>query len=106
MQRAEYAKILSKQWTAILTDLMDSPVADGAAEMTEKELAEVVRKIVAEQKAAAEKLEDLMAKKVEEGDSFERFDHFKDLRERLERRADRLFERPAAAPANGRDPHE
>ncbi|MFC7277567.1 hypothetical protein ACFQS1_26535 [Paractinoplanes rhizophilus] len=104
MRRAEYAETLSKQWTAILTELVGSPVADGAAEMTEKELAEVVRKIVAEQKAASEKLEDLMAKKVEDGDTFERSDHFTALRERLERRADRLFERPGADSADGHQP--
>src|SRR5262249_3581792 len=103
-QRAEYAEKLSKQWTTILTDLMGSPLADGAAEMTEKQLAEVVRKIMAERKAGAEKLEDLMTKKVEEGDTFERDDHFQALRERLERRADRPFERTGPAPANGGDP--
>jgi hypothetical protein len=93
MRRAEYAEKLSRQWTTILTGLMGSPVADGAAEMTEKDLAEVVRKIVAEQRAAAEKLEDLMTRKVDGGDTFERSEHFDALRERLERRADRLFER-------------
>jgi hypothetical protein len=101
MRRAEYAESISKHWTTILTDLMGSPVADGAAEMTEKELAEVVRKIVAEQKAAADKLEALMTKKVEEGDTFERSDHFDALKERLERRADRRFEQ---ASANGQKP--
>jgi hypothetical protein len=106
MRRAEYAERLSRQWTAVLTDLLGSPVADGAAEMTEKDLAEVVRKIVAEQKAAAEKLEDLMTKKVDGGDSFERSDHFDALRERLERRADRLFERAAMASTNGRNPQK
>jgi hypothetical protein len=104
MRRAEYAERLSQQWTSILTDLMGSPVADGAAELTEKELAEVVRRIVTEQKEAAEKLEDLMAKKVEGGDTFERSDHFDALRERLERRADRLFRPAGAATANGHSP--
>ena len=104
MRRAEYAERLSKQWTAILTDLMGSPVADGAAEMTEKDLADVVRKIVAEQRAAAEKLEDLMAKKVDDGDTFERSEHFDALRVRLERRADGLFARTDKASANGGDP--
>jgi len=106
MRRAQYAEKLSRQWTTILTDLMGSPVADGAAEMTEKELAEVVRKIVAEQRAAAEKLEDLMTKKVDGGDTFERSEHFEALRERLERRADRLFQGTGAASANGRNPQE
>jgi hypothetical protein len=106
MRRAEYAERLSRQWATILTDLMGSPVADGAAEMTEKDLAEVVRKIIAEQKAAAEKLEDLMTKKAEGDDAFERSEHFDALRERLERRADRLFEATGAASHNGRNPKE
>jgi hypothetical protein len=101
VRRAEYAERLSQRWTSILTGLLGSPVAGGAAEMTEKELSDVVRKLVAEQKAAAEKLEDLMAKKVADGDSFERSDHFDALRERLERRADRLFHQPGAASGNG-----
>ncbi|WP_328478327.1 hypothetical protein [Actinoplanes sp. NBC_00393] len=106
VRRAEYAEKMSKQWTAILTDLMGSPVADGAAEMTEKELFEVVRKIVAEQKAAAEKLEDLMARKAEESDNFERTDHFDALRERLERRADRQFAGADTAAGNGSGPQQ
>ena len=42
VRRAEYTERLSRQWTDILTDLLGSPAAAGAAEMTEKELAEVV----------------------------------------------------------------
>jgi hypothetical protein len=103
MRRAEYAEKLSRQWSTILTDLMGSPVADGAAELTEKELAEVVRKIVAEQKAAAEKLEDLMTRKVDGGDTFERSEQFDALRERLERRADRPFDRAGAESVNGQN---
>ena len=106
MRRAEYAEKLSRHWATVLTGLMDSPVADGAAEMTEKKLAEVVQKIIAEQKAAADKLEDLMTRKVDEGDAFERSDHFTALRERLERRADRLFEQTGATPPNGRTSQE
>ena len=106
MRRAEYAERLSKQWATILTGLMGSPVADGAAEMTEKDLAEVVRKIVAEQKAAAEKLEDLMTKKADGGDTFERSEHFEALRERLERRADHLFDPAGAASRNGHNPKD
>jgi hypothetical protein len=106
MQRAQYAERLSKHWAAILTDLMASPVADGAAEMTEKELADVVRRIVAEQRAAAEKLEDLMTKKADSADAFDESEHFAALKERLERRADRLFT-PAGTPAaNGTGPRD
>ncbi|GIF38238.1 hypothetical protein [Actinoplanes xinjiangensis] len=101
MRRAEYAERLSRQWTTILTDLMVSPVAGGAAEMTENELAEVVRKIVDEQRATAEKLEELMTRKVDGGDTFERTEHFDALLERLQHRADRLFQQADGAPANG-----
>ncbi|MEU8819073.1 hypothetical protein [Actinoplanes sp. NPDC048796] len=103
-RRAEYAERLSRQWAAILTDLMGSPVADGAAEMTEKDLAEVVRKIVAERKAAADKLEDLMTKKVDGVDPFDRSEYSKALWERLERRADHLFAPTGAATGNGHGP--
>ncbi|WP_250036079.1 hypothetical protein [Paractinoplanes maris] len=102
-RRAEYAEKLSHQWATILADLLGSPVADGAAELTEKELADVVRKIVAERKAAADKLETLMTQKVTDGDAFERDDHFNALKERLERRADRMFEQPTTS-VNGQRP--
>lgn len=88
VRRAEYTERLSRQWTDILTDLLGSPAAAGAAEMPEKELAEVVGRIVAEQRAAAEKLEDMMAEKANSTDMQERCEHFEQLRERLERRAD------------------
>jgi hypothetical protein len=105
-RRADYAEKLSRQWTGILTDLLGSPVAGGAAEMTERELAEVVRKIVDEQRAAAEKLEELMTRKVDGGDTFERTEHFDALRERLEHRADRLFQQTGTPATNGRRPHD
>ena len=38
MKRAEYAERLSKQWMTILTDLMGSPLADGAAQLTPKRI--------------------------------------------------------------------
>jgi len=99
VRRAEYTERLSRQWTDILTDLLGSPAAAGAAEMTEKELAEVVGRIVAEQRAAAEKLEDMMAEKANSADMQERSEHFEQLRERLERRADGLFQPASTASA-------
>jgi hypothetical protein len=87
MRRAEYAETLSGQWKAMLTDLMDSPFADGAAELTEKQLSEVVQKIVAERRAAAAKLEDLLAERIRGGDAFDQMEHFETLKERLERDA-------------------
>jgi hypothetical protein len=101
MKRAEYAERLSKHWATILTDLVGSPFADGAAEMTEKEFADVVRKIMADRKAAAGKVEDLLRSRAEAGDDWERSDHFSQLKERLEREEDRLFATTPADAAPG-----
>jgi hypothetical protein len=98
MKRAEYAERLSKHWTTILADLAGSPFADGAAEMTEKEFADVVRRIVVDRKAAAEKVEELLRKRADTGDDWEQSDYFAELRRRLERDEERLF---AATPADG-----
>lgn len=103
VRRAEYTERLSRQWTEILTDLLGSPAAAGAAEMTEKELAEVVGRIVAEQRMAAEKLESMMAEKANSTDMQERSEHFEQLRERLERRADGLFHPTSTGPAADRN---
>jgi hypothetical protein len=91
MKRAEYAEQVSRHWASILTDLVGSPFADGAAEMTEKELADVVRKIVADRKAAAEKVDDLLRARAENGGEWEQSEHFDQLRKRLEREEERLF---------------
>ncbi|WP_050576948.1 hypothetical protein [Salinispora pacifica] len=99
VRRAEYTERLSRQWTDILADLLGSPAAAGAAEMTEKELAEVVGRIVAEQRAAGEKLEDMMAEKANSSDMQERSEHFEQLRERLERRADGVVQPASTTPA-------
>lgn len=99
VRRAEYTERLSRQWTEILADLLGSPAAAGAAEMTEKELAEVVGRIVAEQRAAGEKLEDMMAEKANSSDMQERSEHFEQLRERLERRADGVVQPASTTPA-------
>jgi plasmid stabilization system protein ParE len=91
MKRAEYAEKLSRHWTTILTDLAGSPFADGAAEMTEKEFADVVRKIVADRKAAAEKVDDLLRTRAETSGDFEHLEYFDQLKRRLEREEERLF---------------
>ncbi|MEV0607289.1 hypothetical protein AB0I61_13060 [Polymorphospora rubra] len=101
MKRAEYAEQMSKQWLAILADLVGSPLADGAAQMTEKEFAAVVEKIVAERKAAAAKLDSLLEEKVRDGDAFDRAEHFELLKERLERFATSAFAGSGARSPNG-----
>lgn len=109
MKRAEYAEQLSKQWMSILTDLVGSPLADGAAQLTEKELAVVVEKIIAERKAAAAKLDGLLEEKIREGDAFDKVEHFEMLKERLERQAAYTFAAHNVASvhnssANGKQP--
>ncbi len=103
MKRAEYAEKLSKQWTALLSDLMGSPLADGAAELTEKQLSEVVHKIVADRQAAAEKLDALLTERVKDGEAFDRMENFEILKERLERQeAFDAVTPSSAANGNGR----
>lgn len=87
MERVKYAKALSSEWLAVLTDLVGSPIAEGAAQMTEKEFAEVVQKIMAERKAAGAKLDSLLEEKIRNGDAFDRMEHFDQLKERLERQS-------------------
>lgn len=85
MRRAEYADKLSERWTEILTRLASSDVAGGAARLTEAELAEVMRDIVAERQAAQQRLDDMMADGLRSEDPYERaawFDSMTDRRGR------------------------
>jgi hypothetical protein len=100
MKRAEYAERLSKQWLSVLTDLVGSPIANGAAQLTEKEFAEVVQSIMAERKASAEKLNTLLEDKVRDGDEFDRMEHFETLKERLEQQATFISAPPSGAAAH------
>jgi hypothetical protein len=99
MKRAGYAEKLSEQWKTILADLMGSPFADGAAELTEKQLSAVVQKIVAERRAASEKLDNLLAERIRDGDAFDRIEHFELLKERLDRKGATDFANAATAAA-------
>nr|MDT0659129.1 hypothetical protein [Micromonospora sp. DSM 115978] len=85
MRRAEYADRLSERWTEILTRLAGSDVAAGAARLTEEELAEVMREIIAERQAAQQRLEDMMADGLRSEDPYEQaawFDSMTDKRRR------------------------
>ena len=84
MKKVAYADKLSREWLAVLTDLLRSPLADGAAKMTEAEFATVVEKIVTERKSASAKLDSLLEEKVRTGDIFDQTEHFELLKERLE----------------------
>lgn len=83
VKRARYAEHLSRQWLAVLEQLLDNPLAAGAARMTEKELAEVVQGIMTEQKTAQAKLDELLADRIRNGDAFERAESFETLLQRL-----------------------
>ncbi|BCY13199.1 hypothetical protein [Actinoplanes sp. L3-i22] len=52
-RRARHADGVSSQWAAILKRLLDGPVPDGAARMTNDQLAAVVRDLLAERGAEA-----------------------------------------------------
>ncbi|MFR9777784.1 hypothetical protein ACL02O_17230 [Micromonospora sp. MS34] len=83
VKRAQYAERLSRQWLSILEKLVDSPVAGGAARMTSESLAAVVQDLIAEQQAAAQRLEDLLGDRLRNGDAFEQATSFDILIERL-----------------------
>ncbi|MCO1594870.1 hypothetical protein M8C17_06785 [Micromonospora sp. RHAY321] len=83
VKRAQYAERLSRQWLSILEKLVDSPVAGGAARMTNENLASVVQDLIAEQKATAQRLEDLLEERMRNGDIFEQATSFDLLAERL-----------------------
>ncbi|MDG4827578.1 hypothetical protein O7635_37530 [Asanoa sp. WMMD1127] len=101
MRRAAYAEALSRQWRTVLTELLDDPLADGAAKLTETELANVVSEIVAERKEIAARLQKLLEDRLGDGDAFDRAEQFEHLKERLERMAGVAFAGGAGRSPNG-----
>ncbi|MEV4628277.1 hypothetical protein AB0J90_18580 [Micromonospora sp. NPDC049523] len=83
VKRAQYVDRLSRQWLTILEKLVDNPVAGGAAKMTNESLAAVVRDLIAEQSATAQRLEDLLGERLRNGDAYEQAASFDLLAERL-----------------------
>ncbi|MFY1597091.1 hypothetical protein [Micromonospora sp. WMMD737] len=71
VKRAQYVDRLSRQWLTILEKLVDNPVSGGAAKMTNESLAAVVRDLLAEQSATAQRLEEILAERLSKGDAFE-----------------------------------
>ncbi|GAB3053293.1 hypothetical protein [Micromonospora schwarzwaldensis] len=82
-KRAQYVDRMSRHWLAILDKLVDNPVASGAAKMTNESLAAVVRDLIAEQNATAQRLEDLLGERLRNGDAYEQATSFDILAERL-----------------------
>jgi hypothetical protein len=82
MKRAQLADRLSGQWLAVLEKLVADPLAAGAAKLTEQAFAEVVTGIKAEQKAAQDKLNELLEKMIStDAGPYERAESFDMLRE-------------------------
>ncbi|WP_326554032.1 hypothetical protein [Micromonospora sp. NBC_01813] len=75
-KRAAYVDRMSRQWATILSDLVDSPVAGGAATLANGSLAAVVRDFLAERNAEARRLEDLLAEHARNGDGYEQTTFF------------------------------
>jgi hypothetical protein len=86
MKRAQLADRLSGQWLAVLEKLVADPLAAGAAKLTEQAFAEVVTGIKEEQKAAQDKLNELLEKMTSsEAGPYERAESFDMLREYYQR---------------------
>ncbi|MFG3707079.1 hypothetical protein ACGF7U_20475 [Micromonospora sp. NPDC047670] len=83
VKRAQHAERLSRQWLSILEKLVESPVAGGAARLTNERLAAVVQDLIAEQQAAAQRLEDLLGERLRNGDAYEQATSFDILAEHL-----------------------
>lgn len=91
LKKVAYADRLSQHWLAVLTELVGNPLADGAARMTEVELASVVDKIVAERKGASAKLDKLLEDRAGSSDLFAQQEHYELMRARLEAFATSAF---------------
>ncbi|GAA2191252.1 hypothetical protein [Micromonospora lupini] len=92
VKRAQYADRLSRQWLSILEQLAENPVAGGAAKMTNESLAAVVQELIAQQQAAKQRLDDLLAEGLRSDDAYEKATSFDYLFERLKAQG-----RPASA---------
>lgn len=98
VKRAQYLDRLSRQWLAILGQLVDNPVAGGAAKMTNESLAAVVSDLIAEQNATTQRLEDLLAERLHNGGAFEQSAAFDLLVERLNGPGRKTMKMPTSGP--------
>lgn len=98
VKRAQYVDRLSRQWLAILENLVDNPVAGGAAKMTNESLAAVVRGLIAEQNATAQRLENLLGERLRNGDAYEQATSFDILAERLNAHGPKTAKMPTSGP--------
>jgi hypothetical protein len=98
-KRAAYVDRMSRQWATILSELVDSPVAGGAATLANESLAAVVRDFLTERNAEARRLEDLLAEHARNGDGYEQSTFF----DRLMEQAGGNGQRTTGAPSQGRN---
>ncbi|MFY1703050.1 hypothetical protein ACN28G_15105 [Micromonospora sp. WMMA1923] len=80
--KAQYADRLSQHWLTVLEKLVDSPMAGGAARLTDEALAAVVQDLLAERHAADQRLDDLLVDRLDSDDAYERATSFDILAER------------------------
>ncbi|GAA2531987.1 hypothetical protein [Winogradskya humida] len=85
-RRARHTDGISKQWSVILDQLLSGPAPDGAASMTDEQLAHVVKGLLAERAAADQLLADGLAG-LDPQNEYEREGYFDLLSERRSRRA-------------------
>ncbi|MEV0810029.1 hypothetical protein [Micromonospora sp. NPDC050200] len=104
VKRAQYADRLSRQWLSILEKLVDSPVAGGAAKMTNENFAAVVQELIAQQQAAAQRLDDLLAEGLRSDDAYEKATSFEFLTERLKSQGRAASAEPRKPSRNGSTP--
>jgi hypothetical protein len=69
LRRAELVDQLSRRWLSILDNLRGSPAAPSAAQLTDKEFAEEMRKLAGEQRDAVDRLLSMMEETLQNGRS-------------------------------------
>lgn len=74
-RRAKHADGVSTEWAKILHRLLDGPVPGGAARMTDQQLAEVVRELLADRAAATDPLSEAL-KNLDPQDEYAREGYF------------------------------
>ncbi|MDG4766451.1 hypothetical protein O7632_20445 [Solwaraspora sp. WMMD406] len=84
-KRAQYIARMSRQWSTILEDLLDNPVAGGAATLSNQALAAVVRDFLAARKAEADQLADRLAEYSRNGAGYEQSAYFDLLMDKARR---------------------
>jgi hypothetical protein len=103
LRRAQLADQLTQRWLAVLERLRDNPLADGAARLAERELADVMTKVRANLREDANKLQEFLDNTLRNSvDAYERAEAFDLAIDELRRRTSAQ----AGTGADGRAPAE